>query len=179
MTLWQRSKSVLGFACEVKFGGRTGQQYMRKLLDGRKCLTVWLNWWLQDWMLVQVNHTNNRWHGRFHDLAVHKSFRKTLSSPSPLFPSLSFLLFLCFWVSLCRWGNKVWRKRKSTEMNEGGVFTRRRHGSNPILPIWPWPLMETRNGETDICWMAKKTRGYFKCTKLSIGFRQWITGALW
>lgn len=154
---------------------------LRKFLDGRKCLTVWLNWWLQDWTLVQVNHTNNGRHGWFHDLAVHKSFRKTLFSPSPL----SFLLSLSSFFSVSGFlcaagGNKVWRKRKSTEMNKGGVFTRRRQGSNPILlPIWPRPLMETRNGETDICWMEKKTRGYFKCTKLNIGFKQWITGALW
>lgn len=99
-------------------------------------------------------------------------------------PPLSFLLSLSSFFSVSGFlcaakGNKVWRKRKSTEMNEGGIFTRRRHGSNPILPIWPQPLMETRNGETDICRMEKKTRGYFKCTKLSIGFKQWITGALW
>lgn len=152
---------------------------MRKLQDGRKCLTVWLNWWLQDWMLVQVNTPTTDDMGDFTILLSINHSAKLC----PL-PPLSFLLSLSSFFSVSGFlcadgGNNIWRKRKSTEMNEGRVFTRRRHGSNPILPNWPRPLMETRNGETDICWMEKKTQGYFKCTKLSIGFRQWITGALW
>lgn len=101
----------------------------------------------------------------------------------PLPPlSLSFSLFPPFSLLLgffVQPGGTEFEGRESPlRWTKAVFFTRRRHGSNPLLPIWPRPLMETRNGETDICWMEKKTRGYFKCTKLSIGFKQWITGAL-